>query len=106
MDITFDTTFWIESIGWLGTAILLTSMTQSNMLRLRVINLVGTVIMLSYVIMISAHPMMVFNAAMFIVNLWHIIAIMRKKSAESADVEEETTEEEVEEVEKAKVPLH
>lgn len=104
MDITFDTAFWIESLGWLGTAILLTSMTQSNMLRLRVINLIGTVIMLSYVIMISAHPMMVFNAAMFIVNLWHIIAILRKSSAEESVASEEAAEEETE-VEKAKVPL-
>src|SRR6476661_3023444 len=40
--------WWLEAIGWIGSAVLVWSLLQTQLRRLRVINLVGCVILIGH----------------------------------------------------------
>ncbi|MCE1178509.1 MAG: YgjV family protein [Micrococcales bacterium] len=67
---------WLEALGWAGSALLVFSLLQARVLRLRVLNLIACVILAVYNGMIHVWPMMAMNIALTLINLWFIRSLL------------------------------
>lgn len=73
---------WIEVFGWIGSGLLIVSLLQSKMLVLRVINSIASAMLVFYNILVETWPMVAMNAAVILINAWHIWKITRERRAE------------------------
>jgi hypothetical protein len=73
---------WIEVFGWIGSGLLVVSLLQGKMLRLRVINTIASVMLVLYNVLVETWPMVGMNAAVIAINVWHIVRILRERRAE------------------------
>jgi hypothetical protein len=67
----------IEVIGWVGSAVLVISLLQTRVVRLRLINLVGCLILLGYNWVIGVWPMVGLNVVLALINvvyLWRLLS--------------------------------
>lgn len=62
----------LSILGWGGSALLVISLLQSRMVRLRVMNLGATVALTLYNAFIGVWPMAVMNAAVAGINLFYL----------------------------------
>jgi hypothetical protein len=69
---------WVEAIGWIGSVLLVVSLLQTRVLRLRVLNTVAGVVLIFYNAIIEVWPMVAMNVAIVIINL---VFIGRLRSA-------------------------
>ncbi len=67
----------LELFGYLGSLLVLVSMLMSSVVRLRVINMIGSAIFATYAILIRSYPTAFLNACLVGVNLYHLIRIHR-----------------------------
>ena len=72
---------WIEVFGWIGSGLLIVSLLQGRMLRLRVINSIASAMLVVYNVLVETWPMVAMNAAVIIINAWHIWKITRERKA-------------------------
>ena len=76
----------IEAIGWIGSILLVVSLLQARMLRLRVLNLIAAVILVFYNAMVETWPMVGMNVAVAIIDVWYIAQLARpSRTADQAD---------------------
>lgn len=75
---------WIEVFGWIGSGLLVVSLLQGKMLRLRVVNTIASVMLVLYNVLVETWPMVGMNAAVIVINVWHIVRILRERGAEAA----------------------
>ena len=73
---------WIEVFGWVGSGLLIVSLLQGRMLRLRVINSVASAMLVLYNVLVETWPMVAMNAAVILINAWHIRKILLERRAE------------------------
>ena len=78
---------WIEIFGWIGSALLIASLLQGRMLRLRVINSVASAMLVLYNVLVETWPMVAMNAAVIVINVWHIVKIVREDRAAATTTE-------------------
>lgn len=71
-----------EWIGYAASALILISMMMASVLRLRVINLVGSLLFVVYGIVIQAYPVSFMNGCIAVVNIWYIFHIRKKSRLE------------------------
>lgn len=71
-----NTNFWIEAIGYIGSAIVLISFLMTSVVKLRLINTIGGVIFTTYALIIQSYPTAVMNAALVLINI-HFLWKMR-----------------------------
>lgn len=76
--------WWLELIGWVGSAVLVWSLLQSRILRLRLLNLTGSVILLAYNAAIQVWPMVGLNAVLSVINVVHIRRLLATRHDERA----------------------
>lgn len=69
----FLTNYYLEAFGYLGTILVIISMTMSNITKLRLFNISGAIISAIYSIIISAWPVVLLNVVLTIINLYHLI---------------------------------
>jgi hypothetical protein len=70
---------WLEIVGWLGSALLIYSLMQARVLRFRVLNLVGCVILTGFNAALEIWPMVAMNVVLAVINVWHIRALLRTR---------------------------
>ena len=77
---------FIEILGYIGSALIILSMTMKSLVKLRVLNLAGAVISAIYSIICSAWPVAILNIVLTAINLYHLVrdAVVRKKANETA----------------------
>lgn len=68
-----------EIIGWIGSGIVVVSMLQQRITRLRLINLVGCLVSLAYSIAISAWPMAGLNTVLALIQVYHLLKLWRTR---------------------------
>lgn len=66
------TVFW-EIFGYIGTALVILSMTMTSITRLRLFNLAGSIVSVIYALVITAYPVVLLNAMLAAINLYHLI---------------------------------
>ena len=70
---------WLELFGYLGTALVIVSMLMTSVVRLRVINVIGSVISGIYAVLIGAVPMVLMNFCLITINLFNLYRLLHTK---------------------------
>ncbi|MFP5310664.1 MAG: hypothetical protein ACLGIR_13920 [Actinomycetes bacterium] len=76
----------VELIGYVGSALIVLSLTMTSVLRLRVINLVGAVVFTVYGLLIDAPPVWAVNAAIVGIDVWAIAGLLRPSRSAAGEV--------------------
>ncbi len=69
----------IETIGYIGSALVLVSMLMTSVVRLRIINLIGSIIFAGYAIAIASYPTALMNIALAGINIYHIVKLCNEQ---------------------------
>ena len=72
--------FWIEAVGYAGSALVILSLLQKSILRLRTIGTVASVTFLLYSLAIGAYPIAVVNVVAAAIHLYYLRKLVRRKS--------------------------
>ncbi len=74
-----ETNVALEVVGYCASALIVISITQKSILRLRVIGLAGSLTFLVYAIAISAYPIAVVNVIAAGIHTWYLRKLIRHK---------------------------
>ena len=69
----------IEIIGYIGSALVLVSMLMTSVVRLRIINLTGSLIFAGYALAIRSYPTAIMNICLAGINIFHLVRIFREE---------------------------
>jgi len=69
----------LDLVGWIGSAILVWSLLQSRILRLRLINLVGCVILIAFNLLAGVWPMVGLNVVLAVINVVYLQKMLRSR---------------------------
>lgn len=69
----------IELVGYIGSALVAVSLLMSNVLRLRVINLAGSLIFVFYGIFLKAYAVAIANLFVVFVDIYYIYSLRSRK---------------------------
>ena len=64
---------WLDVLGWGGSALLVYSLLQASVLRLRVLNAIACVILIVFNAMLEVWPMVGMNTVLVAINAWFIV---------------------------------
>ena len=67
-----DTKLLIELFGYLGSALVVVSMLMSSVVKLRVINMIGSIIFAIYALIIKSYPTALMNFFLVGINVYHL----------------------------------
>ena len=70
----------IELIGYLGSALVVVSMLMSSVVKLRVINTIGSGIFAAYALMIHSYPTALMNICLVGINIYNLLKLRDRKS--------------------------
>lgn len=73
---------WIEVLGWVGSGVLVVSLLQTRLLRLRLINLVGCLVLLVYNGIVEVWPMVGLNVVLALINVVYLWQMLRTRHDE------------------------
>lgn len=71
--------WWLEALGWIGSAVIVWSLLQTQLSRLRVFNLLGTILLVGYNLILGIWPMVGLNVVLAAVNIWYLVHSRREK---------------------------
>jgi hypothetical protein len=74
---------WLDAIGWAGSALLIWSLLQSRILRLRALNLVGCLILIFFNFALGVWPNVGLNVALAGINIYFIVKLVRTRHDEA-----------------------
>jgi hypothetical protein len=74
---------WLEIFGWIGSALLVWSLVQTRILRLRALNLVGSLVLLTYNSIAGVWPMVGLNIATSVINIWQLRKLISTRHDEA-----------------------
>lgn len=72
------------SFGWLGSLVIVLSLSQTKILRLRVLNLVGCTLAMAYNAPLGVWPTVGLNATLALINVIHLIRLSRLRRRAAA----------------------
>ena len=70
---------YLELFGYIGTALILASMLMTNINKLRILNMCGSVISIIYAGLMNTWPVVLLNSGMFLINLIQLIRVKKIK---------------------------
>ncbi len=71
--------YWLDAVGWGGSALLVYSLLQARVLRFRTINTVACVVLIFFNAMISVWPMAAMNVVLAAINIWFIVRMVGER---------------------------
>ena len=74
-----DTKTLIEIFGYIGSALVVVSMLMSSIVKLRIINTVGSVISGTYAVICGALPLAVMNVCLIAINGYNLVKLLKTK---------------------------
>lgn len=80
---TWLSNHWLDILGWGGSALLVYSLLQSSLLRLRVLNLAACLILTVFNWALDVWPMVGMNIVLSAINLWFIGQLLRERHDEA-----------------------
>ena len=81
-----DTSMIIEAVGYIGSALVLISFLMVSVVKLRVVNSIGSVIFTVYAFIIHSYPTAIMNLCLVIINIYYLIKLSNTASREYAFV--------------------
>lgn len=73
-----------EAVGWTATAVVTMSFLFSDVVRLRIVQICGAVLWMSYGLLIGSLPVMVANVLVFVVACWTTARYSARRKAATA----------------------
>jgi hypothetical protein len=70
---------WIDVLGWAGSAVLVVSLLQTRLLRLRLINLVGCLVLIVFNALVAVWPMVGLNVVLAVINVVYLWTMLRTR---------------------------
>jgi len=67
---------WLDVIGWTGSALLVWSLLQTRLLRLRALNLVGCLVLIGFNAALAVWPMVGLNVVLAVINVWYLARML------------------------------
>lgn len=77
----------IEILGHAASVMVVASLLMSNIKKLRIVNLIGSVLFIAYGLYIGSWPVVTMNTAAVLINSYHLIKIYRGKADTPEKVE-------------------
>jgi hypothetical protein len=74
--------FYVEALGYLGTAFVLISMLMTSISKLRVFNICGSVMSATYALICHTYPIVILNLGMIAINVSQLIIAEKKRRKE------------------------
>ena len=68
-----NTKMIIEAVGYIGSLLVLVSFLMTSVVKLRVVNTIGSVIFTVYALIIKSYPTAVMNFVLILINIWFLI---------------------------------
>ena len=72
--------FFIEAFGYLGSALVVVSMLMTSVVKLRVINMIGSIIFAIYALIIKSYPTALMNFFLVGINIYHLLRLRDSKN--------------------------
>ena len=70
---------YIELIGYLGSLLVVISMLMTSVVKLRVINMIGSMIFTGYALAIHSYPTAAMNLCLVLINMFNLYKVFRGK---------------------------
>ena len=70
---------WLDALGWAGSALLVYSLLQARVLRFRVLNTIGCVVLIAFNALLGVWPMVGMNLVLAGINVWFIRRLLRDR---------------------------
>ena len=67
----------LEAVGYIGTALVIISMLMTSVVKLRVINTVGSIFSFVYALIWNTYPVAVMNICLIIINVYNLIKLFK-----------------------------
>lgn len=74
---------WLDLIGWGGSALVVVSLLQTRILRLRLLNLVGCAVLIGFNLAIEVWPMVGMNVVLAVINAVQLWRLLRHRHDEA-----------------------
>ena len=74
------TNIYIELFGYLGSTLVVVSMLMASVVKLRVINMIGSVISASYALIIGSFPLVLMNVCLIAINAYNLVRLLKVKN--------------------------
>ncbi|MEV0895670.1 hypothetical protein [Actinoplanes sp. NPDC049802] len=74
----------LDAIGWAGSALLVWSLLQSRLLRLRALNLLGCLVLIGFNAALGVWPMVGLNVVLSVINIWYLWRMLATRHDEKA----------------------
>ncbi len=78
-----DTVMSFEMLGYFASVFVAVSLTMRSLTKLRVINLIGSLLFTAYGLIISAYPVAVVNAFIVLVNIYYLQQSLKETAVAS-----------------------
>lgn len=70
---------WLELFGYLGSTLVVVSMLMASVVKLRVINTIGSVISGTYALIIGSFPLALMNFCLIVINVYNLYKLLKTK---------------------------
>ena len=82
-----NTKVLIEAIGYTGSALVLVSFLMVSVVKLRIVNTIGSVIFTVYAFIIHSYPTAIMNLCLVMINIYHLVKMSNtSKNAREYDL--------------------
>ena len=73
---------WLDLVGWIGSGLLVWSLLQARLLRLRALNLGGCFVLIGYNTAVHVWPMVGLNVVLAGINVWYLWRLLATRHDE------------------------
>jgi len=70
---------WVELLGYLGSALVVCSTLMTSVVRLRLVNMAGSVLSGVYGLIIGSFPLALMNFCLIVINGWNLYRLLKMK---------------------------
>ena len=70
---------WLEIFGYIGSTLVVVSLLMASVVKLRIINTIGSIISGTYALIIGSFPLALMNISLIIINLYYLYKLLKTK---------------------------
>lgn len=74
-----STAMLIEIYGYIGSCLVVVSMLMSSVVKLRVINTIGSIISGTYALIIGSFPLALMNGSLIVINIYNLFKLLKSE---------------------------
>ena len=71
---------WLEIFGYLGSILVVVSLLMTSIIKLRILNLAGSLISGIYALLIGSFPLALMNGCLIMINIINLYKLMKTKN--------------------------